>query len=61
MLKISVDAANLIERLGATIGRLMVELETKEAALEKAEQIIDDMQKVITTTYVQQSEKPHDL
>jgi hypothetical protein len=58
---ISIDAATLIDRLSATIGRLMIELETKEAALEKAEQIIADMEKAMTATYSQQREQSDDL
>jgi hypothetical protein len=58
---ISIDAATLIDRLSGTIGRLMIELETKEAALEKAEQIIADMEKAMTATYSQQREQSDDL
>jgi tRNA splicing ligase len=58
---ISIDAATLIDRLSGTIGRLMIELETKEAALEKAEQIIADMEKAMTATYPQQREQSDDL
>jgi hypothetical protein len=58
---ISIDAATLIDRLSGTIGRLMIELETKEAALEKAEQIIADMEKAMTATYSQQREHSDDL
>jgi hypothetical protein len=58
---ISIDASTLIDRLSATIGRLMIELETKEAALEKAEQIISDMEKAMTSTYSEQHGESDDL
>lgn len=58
---ISIDAATLIDRLSTTIGRLMIELETKEAALEKAEQIISDMEKAMTSAYSEQREESDDL
>jgi len=58
---ISIDASTLIERLTITIGRLMIELETKEAALEKAEQIIADMEQAMTASYAQQRGESDDL
>lgn len=60
-MKISIDASTLIERLTITIGRLMIELETKEAALEKAEQIIADMEQAMTASYAQQRGESDDL
>lgn len=53
-MSISIDAATLIERLSATLGRLMIELETKEAALEKAEQIIADMERAMQAKFGQE-------
>jgi hypothetical protein len=51
---ISIDASELIERLTATIGRLTVEVETKDAALEKAQRLIFDMEKALQSKVTEQ-------
>ena len=59
-MNISIDASELIERLTATIGRLAVEVEKKDAALEKAQQLIFDMEKALQSKVVEQVRTTHD-